>query len=247
MQSLLEREHENIAAVIIEPLIQGAAGMRIYPPVYLKKLRALCDAFAVHYIADEIAVGFGRTGRMFANEHAEVAPDFMCLSKGITGGYLPLSVTLTTDEIYAAFYDDYASMKAFLHSHSYTGNPLACAVAVEVLKIFEEEDILSSLAPKMALLEGQAERFEALSHVGEFRRCGMVAAVEMVGEKKGKVPYPWQERRGLEVYRKALNMGALLRPLGNVVYFMPPLTIAEDELRQLLDIAFAAISEVTAD
>jgi adenosylmethionine-8-amino-7-oxononanoate aminotransferase len=247
MQSLLEREHENIAAVIIEPLIQGAAGMRIYPPVYLKKLRALCDAFAVHYIADEIAVGFGRTGRMFANEHAEVAPDFMCLSKGITGGYLPLSVTLTTDEIYAAFYDDYASMKAFLHSHSYTGNPLACAVAVEVLKIFEEEDILSSLAPKMSLLDGQAERFEALPHVGEFRRFGMVAAVEMVGEKKGKVPYPWQERRGLEVYRKALNMGALLRPLGNVVYFMPPLTIAEDELRQLLDIAFAAISEVTAD
>jgi adenosylmethionine-8-amino-7-oxononanoate aminotransferase len=247
MQSLLEREHENIAAVIIEPLIQGAAGMRIYPPVYLKKLRALCDAFAVHYIADEIAVGFGRTGRMFANEHAEVAPDFMCLSKGITGGYLPLSVTLTTDEIYAAFYDDYASMKAFLHSHSYTGNPLACAVAVEVLKIFGEEDILSSLAPKMAFLEGQAERFEALPHVGEFRRCGMVAAVEMVREKKGKIPYPWQERRGLEVYKKALNKGALLRPLGNVVYFMPPLTTNEDELQQLLDIAFTAISEVTSE
>lgn len=247
MESLVEREHENIAGVIIEPLIQGAAGMRIYPPIYLKKLRALCDAMAVHYIADEIAVGFGRTGKLFANEHAGVAPDFLCLSKGITGGYLPLSVTLTTDEIYAAFYDEYASMKAFLHSHSYTGNPLACAVAVEVLKIFEEENILSSLTPKMALLDQQGERFEALSHVGEFRRCGMVAAVEMVRKKEGNIPYPWQERRGLEVYKKALDRGALLRPLGNVVYFMPPLTITEDELQELLDIAFAAIREVTSN
>ena len=247
MEALLQREHENIAAVIIEPLIQGAAGMRIYPPAYLKKLRALCDALAVHYIADEIAVGFGRTGKMFANEHAGVSPDFLCLSKGITGGYLPLSVTLTTDQVYETFYDEYASMKAFLHSHSYTGNPLACAVAVEVLKIFEEEEVLSSLAPKTALLDRQAQRFESLPHVGEFRRCGMVAAVEMVRGKADREPYAWQERRGLEVYKKALGMGALLRPLGNVVYFMPPLTITEAELEQLLDIAFTAISEVTAD
>jgi adenosylmethionine-8-amino-7-oxononanoate aminotransferase len=245
LEALVGREHENIAAVIIEPLIQGAAGMRIYPPVYLKKLRALCDAYAVHYIADEIAVGFGRTAKMFANEHAGVAPDLMCLSKGITGGYLPLSVTLATDAIYDAFYDDYASQKAFLHSHSYTGNPLACAVAVEVLKIFEEERILEGLAPKMALLDEHVERFEALPHVGEFRRCGMVAAVEMVSEKEGKVPFPWQQRRGLEVYKKALKRGALLRPLGNVVYFMPPLTIAGDELWRLLDIAYEAIVEVT--
>jgi len=246
LEQLLTREQESIAAVIIEPLIQGAAGMRIYPSAYLKKLREICSACSVHYIADEIAVGFGRTGRMFANEHAAVSPDLLCLSKGITGGYLPLSVTLSTDAIFEAFYDDYASQKAFLHSHSYTGNPLACAVAVEVLNIFEEERVLDRLAPKMELLDRHAPRFEALPHVGEFRRCGMVAAVEMVSDKRGKVPYPWQERRGLEVYRRALAKGALLRPLGNVVYFMPPLTIAEDELESLLDTAWAAIAEVTS-
>jgi len=246
LEQLLTREQQRTAAVIIEPLIQGAAGMRIYPPVYLKKLRELCDACSVHYIADEIAVGFGRTGRMFANEHAGVTPDLLCLSKGITGGYLPLSVTLATDAIYEAFYDDYAAQKAFLHSHSYTGNPLACAVAVEVLKIFEEERILEALIPKMAMLDEQVTRFEALPHVGEFRRCGMVAAVEMVADKRGMVPYRWQERRGLEVYRKALAKGALLRPLGNVIYFMPPLTIGADELSTLLDTAWEAIAEVTS-
>lgn len=246
----LERQvtaaQEQIAAVIIEPLIQAAAGMRIYPPVYLKKLRALCDACSVHYIADEIAVGFGRTGRMFANEHAGVSPDLLCLSKGITGGYLPLSVTLTTDAIYEAFYDDYSAQKAFLHSHSYTGNPLACALAVEVMKIFEEEGILEGLQPRMSQLEGQASRFESLPHVGEFRRRGMVAAIEMVQEREARTAYPWQQRRGLEVYRQALSRGALLRPLGNVIYFMPPLTIAEDELQTLLDIAYEAIIAVTA-
>ncbi len=246
MERLLTDRHSEIAAVIIEPLIQAAAGMRMYPPVYLQKLRTLCDAVRVHYIADEIAVGFGRTGRMFANEHAGVAPDLMCLSKGITGGYLPLSVTLATDEIYQAFYDDYHTRKAFLHSHSYTGNPLACAVAVEVLNIFEEERILDTLPPKMRLLDTWAEGFEALPHVGEFRRCGLVAAVEMVQEKEGKIPFPWQERRGLEVYRRALAKGALLRPLGNVIYFMPPLTISESELTQLLTIAREAIVETTA-
>jgi adenosylmethionine-8-amino-7-oxononanoate aminotransferase len=247
LERLVVREHEQIAAVIIEPLIQGAAGMRIYPPAYLRKLRSLCDDFALHYIADEIAVGFGRTGKMFANEHAGTGPDLMCLSKGITGGYLPLSVTLATDEIYQAFYDDYATMKAFLHSHSYTGNPLACALAVEVLNIFEEEGILENLKPKMARLNEQAGRFEALTHVGEFRQCGMVAAVELVQEKERKIPYPWQQRRGLEVYRRALKKGALLRPLGNVIYFMPPLTIGEGDLERLLDIAWEAIAEVTGD
>ncbi|HXV22435.1 MAG TPA: adenosylmethionine--8-amino-7-oxononanoate transaminase [Desulfuromonadales bacterium] len=245
----LERQvtaaHEQIAAVIVEPLIQGAAGMRIYPPVYLKKLRALCDTCCVHYIADEIAVGFGRTGCMFANEHAGVSPDLLCLSKGITGGYLPLSVTLTTDAIYDAFYDDYAAQKAFLHSHSYTGNPLACALAVEVLKIFEEENVLTGLKPKMALLQQQASRFESLQHVGEFRHCGMVAAIEMVQERETRSAYPWQQRRGLEVYRQALARGALLRPLGNVIYFMPPLTISEGELQTLLDIAYESIVAVT--
>jgi len=245
LEALVAREHDRIAAVIVEPLIQGAAGMRIYSPVYLRKLRRLCDAFGVHYIADEIAVGFGRTGRMFANEHAGVSPDLMCLSKGITGGYLPLAVTLTTDEIYRGFYDDYATLRAFLHSHSYTGNPLACAVAVEVQRIFEEERILESLEPAIDTLRRSKSRFEALPHVGEFRCCGLVAAAEMVEDKERKTPFPWQERRGLAVYRRALAKGALLRPLGNVIYFMPPLTIREEELSRLLDIAFEAIAEET--
>jgi adenosylmethionine---8-amino-7-oxononanoate aminotransferase len=245
MEALVACEHERIAAVIIEPLVQGAAGMRIYPPVYLRKLRALCDRYRVHYIADEIAVGFGRTGRLFANEHAGVTPDLMCLSKGITGGYLPLAVTLTTEEIYLAFYDDYASMKAFLHSHSYTGNPLACALGVEVQRIFDEEGILKETLPRQRLLAQWAGRFEELPQVGEFRHLGMVAAVEMVQDKERKTPYPWQERRGREVYRRALAQGALLRPLGNVIYFMPPLNIPLPDLERLLDIAHHCIVEVT--
>ncbi len=241
LERLVTEHQDEIAAVIIEPLIQAAAGMRIYPPEYLRKLRKLCDACQVHYIADEIAVGFGRTGRMFANEHADVSPDFMCLSKGITGGYMPLSVVLTSDDIYQAFYDDYTTLKAFLHSHSYTGNALACALAVEVLNIFDEEDILGQLQPKMTLLDAYAEKFEDLPEVGEFRRCGMVAAVEMVMEKQQKTPFPWQQRRGYRVYQHALKAGALLRPLGNVVYFMPPLTIEHSTLEELLDIAYRSI------
>jgi adenosylmethionine---8-amino-7-oxononanoate aminotransferase len=244
LQRLVEREHEQLAAVIIEPLVQGAAGMRIYPPAYLRRLRELCNAFAIHYIADEIAVGFGRTGRMFANQHAGVAPDLMCLSKGITGGYLPLSVTLATDDIYRAFYDEYATRKAFLHSHSYTGNPLACAVAVEVLNIFEEERILEGQAVCHAVFEANRQRFEQHPHVGEFRRCGMIAAVEMVTDKQSRGEYPWQERKGYQVYRQALQRGVLLRPLGNVIYFMPPLTIAPEELQLLLDVAWQSIDAV---
>jgi len=247
LEELLSEEHEQVAGVIVEPLIQCAGGMRIYPPVYLQQLRRLCDRYAVHYIADEIAVGFGRTGRLFANEHAGVAPDFLCLSKGITGGYLPLSVTLTTDEIYRAFYDDYVTLKAFLHSHSYTGNPLACALAVEVLNIFEEERILEGMDDNFQVLDRWRERFENLDHVGEFRRCGMVAAVELVADRQTRTPYPWQERRGYQAFRHALERGALLRPLGNTLYFMPPLTIRPEELETLLTIAYEAALKVTAD
>ncbi len=241
LAELVESNHHQIAGIIVEPLIQAAAGMKIYPPIYLRKLRALCDSYNIHYIADEIAVGFGRTGRLFANEHAGVSPDLLCLSKGITGGYLPLAVTLTTDTIYNAFYDDYSTLKAFLHSHSYTGNPLACALGVETLNIFEEEAILEKIVPRMAQLDTCAEHFCALDQVGEFRRCGMVAAFELVEDKTTKTPFPWQQRRGLAVFRHALEKGVLLRPLGNVVYFMPPLTINENELSQLIDTAYEAI------
>lgn len=245
LQRTVEQHHRQIAGIIIEPLIQCAAGMRIYPPVYLQKLRALCDQYDLHYIADEIAVGFGRTGTLFANEHAEVAPDLMCLSKGITGGYMPLSTVVTTDRIYQAFYDDYATLKAFLHSHSYSGNALACALAVETLNIFDDEQILARLPAKMALMEQYRERFEALPHVGEMRRCGLVTAIEMVQDKTTKAPYPWQQRKGIDVFRHALDQGALLRPLGNVIYCMPPLTISTDELTRLLEIAYRSIIHAT--
>jgi len=243
LERLVAERRREIAAVIVEPLIQGAAGMRIYPPVYLRKLRQLCDTWQVHYIADEIAVGFGRTGKLFANEHAGVGPDLLCLSKGITGGYLPLSAVLATEDIYQAFYDDYATLRAFLHSHSYTGNPLACALAVEVQKIFAEEPILADLAPRTALLDAWGERFRQHPRVGEFRRCGLVAAVELVARQEGKIPFPWQERKGYAIYRRALEKGALLRPLGNVIYFMPALNIPLDTLDQLLDIAWQAMVE----
>ncbi len=246
LEQIVDRHADEICGVIVEPLVQGAAGMRIYPPVYLRKLRRLCDSYHIHYIADEIAVGFGRTGKMFANEHAGVAPDILCLSKGITGGYMPLALVMTGEAIYDAFYDDYATMKAFLHSHSYTGNPLACALANEVLDIFAEEDVLGSLAAKMSLMEEFRDPFESHPHIGEFRRCGMIAAVEMVQDKARREPYPWQERRGFEVYKQALARGALLRPLGNVVYFMPPLTIDTSELRQLLEIAAECVDAVTS-
>lgn len=245
MEQLVAENHPKIAAVIIEPLVQGAAGMRIYPPIYLRKLRALCDRYEIHYIADEIAVGFGRTGRFFANEHADVAPDLLCLSKGITGGTMPLAAVLATQKIYDAFYDDYVSLKAFLHSHSYTGNPLACAVAVETLNIFKDERVLENLPERMAMLDRHGKELATLPQVGEFRRCGMIAAVELVSDKATKEPYPWQQRRGYQVYQQALRRGALLRPLGNVIYFMPSLTIPLAELETLLEIARVSILAVT--
>ncbi len=247
LEKIVAQNADQIAAVIIEPLVQAAAGMRIYPPGYLKRLRKLCDTYNVHYIADEIAVGFGRTGRMFANEHADVAPDLICLSKGITGGYMPLAVVLTTETIYDAFYDDYESLKAFLHSHSYSGNPLACAVANEVLNIFDDEQILDSIKPKIKLLEQAKSTFEQHPYIGEMRQCGMIAGLELVQNKTDRTPFPWQQRRGFEVYKHALSLGALLRPLGNVVYFMPPLTIKTEELERLLEIALDSINKVTLE
>jgi len=245
LEQTVQQHHDSIAGIIVEPLIQAAAGMRIYPAVYLKKLRNICDRYRIHYIADEIAVGYGRTGKMFANNHADVSPDLLCLSKGITGGYMPLAVVMTTDAVYEAFYGDYQELKAFLHSHSYTGNPLACALAVEVLNIFDQENILANLPERMQTLSHRASEFEALPHVGEFRQLGMVAAVEMVAEKNNKSPYPWQARMGLEVYRRALDRGVILRPLGNVIYFMPPLTTSKDVLDEILDVAYECVDEVT--
>ncbi len=247
MEQALARHADEACAVIVEPLVQCAGNMRMYHPVYLELLREACDRHGVHLIADEIAVGFGRTGTLFACEQAAIRPDFMTLSKGLTGGYLPLSVTLTTDEIYQAFYDDYEKLTAFLHSHSYTGNPLGCAAALATLEIFEREPVIENnrkLARKMA--EATAHLGDH-PHVGEVRQHGMILAIEMVKEKAGRIPYPWQERRGLRVYRHALERGALLRPLGNVIYFMPPYVITEEQIETLARIATEGIDLATAD
>src|ERR1700722_5668920 len=247
MEATLAAHAHEICAVIVEPLVQCAGGMRMYDPVYLTLLREACDRHQVHLIADEIAVGFGRTGTLFACEQAGIRPDFMCLSKGLTGGYLPLSVVLTTPDIYEAFYDEYVKLNAFLHSHSYTGNALACAAALATLEIFKHDPVLErnrSLARQFAQATAPLADHP---HVAEVRQRGMITAFEMVRDKSAREPYPWQERRGLTVYRHALSRGVLLRPIGNVVYFMPPYVITPEEIDLMVRVAEEGIEKATCD
>jgi adenosylmethionine-8-amino-7-oxononanoate aminotransferase len=245
-KTLAEHAHE-VCAVVVEPLVQCAGGMRMYDPVYLKLLRQACDRYQVHLIADEVAVGFGRTGTLFACEQADIRPDFLCAGKGLTGGYLPLSVVLTTADVYAAFYDDYETLRAFLHSHSYTGNPLGCAAALATLELFEHNDVINANRELAAHMTKATARFADHPHVAEVRQTGMILAMEMAADKTARAPYPWQERRGLRVYRHALKHQALLRPLGNVVYFMPPYVITPDEIDHLAEVAWQGIELATAD
>jgi len=245
MEQTLQQHADSVCAVIIEPLVQCAGNMRMYDPVYLKLLRAACDKYNVHLIADEIAVGFGRTGTLFACEQADIAPDFMCLSKGLTGGYLPLSAVLTTDRVYLAFYDDYQKLTAFLHSHSYTGNALACRAGLATINIFQQHNIIRQNQDLAAAMAKAAARFNDHPNVSEVRQTGMILAIEMVKNKPTREPFPWQERRGLMVYQYALSKGVLLRPLGNVIYFMPPYVINEDELALLADVAWQGIQHAT--
>lgn len=247
-EAAFEKYGNETCAVILEPILQGSAGMRIYPAQYLRKLRKLCDKFGVILIADEIATGFGRTGKMFAFNHAEASPDIMCISKGLTGGYLPMSVTMTTDDIYYAFYDDYNKGKAFMHSHTYSGNPLGCAAANAVINILEEDNILEKAAVKAAYLkEKLARRLLTHKNIGEIRGIGMINAMELTEDKENKTPFPADKRVGYHIYKAALKRGLLLRPLGNVLYFNPPLIITEDELDRAIDIAEAAITEILGD
>jgi len=255
LRSLLERHAHETCAVIVEPLVQCAGGMRMHHPDYLTGLRALCDEFAVHFIADEIAVGFGRTGTLFACEQAcpepgrraGVSPDFMCLSKGLTGGFLPLSAVLTTGEVYAAFYAEYNAGKAFLHSHSYTGNPLACRVALETLAIFRDEPVLERNRQLAAHLSRRLQLLRDHPHVADVRQTGMIAAIELVADKASRRPFPAAERRGLRVYLHGLRHGVLLRPLGNVVYFMPPYVVTREEIDLLVDTAVRGIEDAVAN
>ncbi|MCQ8106151.1 adenosylmethionine--8-amino-7-oxononanoate transaminase [Methylomonas sp. SURF-2] len=245
MEQTLARHADSVCAVIVEPLVQCAGGMRMYDPVYLKLLRQACDKYHVHLIADEIAVGFGRTGTLFACEQAAISPDFICLSKGLTGGYLPLSAVLTTDAVYRAFYDDYQNLTAFLHSHSYTGNALGCSAALATIDLFQTRDVLGSNRRLAAALAKATERFKSHPHVAEVRQTGMIVAIELVKNKAGREAYPWRERRGLLVYQYALSQGVLLRPLGNVIYFMPPYVISEAEIALMAEVAWQGIQLAT--
>ena len=247
MAALLEKHAHEVAAVIVEPLVQCAGGMRMYHPVYLRLLREACDHYNVHLIADEMAVGFGRTGTMFACEQANISADFLCLSKGLTGGYLPLAVVLTGENIYQAFYDDYTSLKAFLHSHSYTANPLACRAALATLDILAEDNVIENNRKLAQVMAEATQSLREHPHVGEVRQQGMILAIEIFKDKIKKEPYSWQERRGLRIYEYALKKGALLRPLGNVIYFMPPYVITPEQIWQLAEIAKEGINRATQD
>lgn len=241
MEQSLAQHADDVCAVIIEPLVQCAGSMRMYHPVYLKLLREACDKYQVHLIADEIAVGFGRTGTLFACEQAAISPDFICLSKGLTGGYLPLSAVLTSNQVYQAFYDDYQNLTAFLHSHSYTGNALGCRAALATLGIFEQQNVIMNNRHLSGLMTRAVERFKEHPNVAEVRQTGMIVAIELVKNKQTREAYPWQQRRGLAVYRYALSRGVLLRPLGNVIYFMPPYIINEQEIQLMADVAWQGI------
>jgi len=257
-REIFEKNYKDVSALIVEPLIQCAGYMKMHSPLFIKGLKELCEEFDIHFIADEIAVGFGRSGSMFACEQAKIKPDFMLLSKGLTGGYLPLSVVLTTNEIYSAFYCDYKELKAFLHSHSYTANPLGCAAANATLDIFEfgrwvgDELVIENGKLKMEnegidILErnrkiskyiwNEVQRFKELSNVKEIRQTGMITAIEMID-------YPFEERKGLKVYEYGLKNGVLLRPLGNVIYFMPPYIIKQKEIDKMINTAYEGIKSI---
>jgi adenosylmethionine-8-amino-7-oxononanoate aminotransferase len=229
----LQQHHEELAAVIIEPLVQGAAGMVVHPQGLLAGIRRLTQQYGVLLIADEVAVGFGRTGKMFACEHEQVTPDLMCLGKGLTGGYLPMAATLTTGGVWQAFLGSYAEAKTFFHGHTYGGNPLAAAVALASLDVFDEERTLQQLPAKIDRLAEHLTRVARLEHVGDVRQCGLMAGVELVQDRDTAQPFPWHEKRGIQVCDHALRQGVWLRPLGNVIVIMPPLTVSLDQLDQI--------------
>ena len=244
-ENIFAKYGDESAAIIVEPLLQGSAGMKVYPPLYLKKLRELCNKYNVHLIADEIATGYGRTGKMFAFEYANVSPDIMCLSKGLTGGYMPMAIAVTTQKIYDAFYDDYLKGKAFMHSHTYAGNPLACSAAIEVLNILKDEKIIEKANEKAKYFNQIIkEKFLPLNNIGEVRSIGLINAIELVKNKETKEPLDYTKRTGYQIYKKALDKGVLLRPLGDVIYFNPPLIIEKEDMDFVTDIALECTKEI---
>ncbi|MBI5039322.1 MAG: adenosylmethionine--8-amino-7-oxononanoate transaminase [Nitrospirae bacterium] len=243
-EEILKERHKEIAAMIVEPIVQAAAGMIVAPPGYLRRIRELCTRYNVLLIADEVATGFGRTGLMFACEHEGVSPDIMPIAKGITGGYLPLAATLVTREIYDAFLGEYREFKTFFHGHSYTGNPLGCAAAIANIEIFEKEGTLEKLQSKIALLESLLSPLKEHPHIGEVRQKGLIAGIEMVREKDKKTPYRLEEKAGIRTCLEARKMGLMLRPIGNVIILMPPLSISKTDLKKMVAITGKAIDRV---
>ena len=245
VENALSENAGQIAGIILEPLIQGAGGMLIAPKGFLKELSALAKRWETLLIVDEVMTGFGRTGKMWACEHENVTPDILCTAKGLAAGYLPLAATLTTDDIYNTFLGEYRDLKTFFHGHTFTGNPLACAVALENIAIFERQNLLSELQPTIEHFRNRLQDFYALPHVGDVRVCGLAAGVELMKNRDTYTPYAFKEKVGIRVCKEALKRGAMLRPLVNTIVLMPPLRISTSELDALLDIVYTSIETVT--
>jgi lysine--8-amino-7-oxononanoate aminotransferase len=245
LEQLLIKNHQEIAALTIESIVQGAGGIIVMPEGFLAGVRELCTKYGVLLIVDEVATGFGRTGKMFACEHESVQPDIMAIGKGITGGYLPIAATLTTEEIYMAFYDDYKKQKTLFHGHSYTGNQLGTAVALENLRLFELEKIVEQAAEKSEDLHLLLHELQSLPHVGDIRQLGFMCGIELVQSKETKEHFPAEKRVGYQVTLKMRELGMLTRPLGDVIVFMPPLVSTREDLRAMVMIMKEAINEVT--
>ena len=245
VERALSEHTGQIAGIILEPIVQGAGGMLISPKGFLKELAALAKRSETLLIVDEVMTGLGRTGKMWACEHENVTPDFLCTAKGLAGGYLPLAATLTTDEIYNAFLGEYRDLKTFFHGHTFTGNPLACAVALENIAIFERENLLPRLQPTIEHFKNRLQEFYELPHVGDVRVCGLVSGVELMEDPDTHTPYSFEEKMGIRVCKEALTRGAILRPLVNTIVLMPPLQISISELDTLLDIVYTSITTVT--
>lgn len=245
LESLIVQHGAFCAGLVIEPLLQGAGGMIVQPAGFLGRIRELCDRYDLLMIADEVATGFGRTGQMFACQQEEVVPDIMAISKGIAAGYLPLAATVASEKVYAAFLGEYADLKTFFHGHTFTGNPLACAVALKSLELFESDNLLAKLQPKISWLQERLEKIKTLEHVGDVRQCGMAAGIELVEDKTSRRAYPWEQKLGVRVCLEARKHGIFSRPLGNTVVVYPPLVISDTELQFLLDGLERSIQDVT--
>jgi adenosylmethionine-8-amino-7-oxononanoate aminotransferase len=242
----LTANQNTLAALVMEPLMQGAAGMWSHPVAYLRALSDMCRRNGILFILDEVATGFGRTGKMFACEHASVTPDILCLAKGITGGYLPLAATLTTEEIFSAYLGEYKEFKTFFHGHTYTGNPLGCAVALANLEVFAKENTIENMQARIAYLSKRlTDEFLQLLHVSDVRQWGYMVGVELAEDKAARKNYAPEQRIGYKVILEARKRSVMIRPLGDVIILMPPLSITDAELAALLDVVYGSIATVT--